>query len=84
MKEGRTDVRDFEPASFKALNALLLIFFMMIRTLIIGKIGRIYTQLKNGFLFDTPSILASCGSHRRGKHGNLLTFAFFSLTYTSF
>ena len=28
----------------------------------LGKIGRIYTQLKSGFLFATPSILASCGS----------------------
>ena len=86
-----TPPTDTDGHRHRRLNLTSILILLKLNTIIFllnwlfhGKIGRIYTQLKSGFLFATPSILASCGSHRRGKHGNLHTFAFFSLTYTRF
>ena len=59
-------------------------FWKGARVIKYGKIVKIYTQLKSGFLFATPLILASCWSHLRVCTGNLHTYGFLPLKYTRF
>ena len=76
-------------AAFGLLLHWFIIFVLSVVCCVVvrfslGKIVKIYTQLKSGFLFATPLILASCWSHLRVCTGNLHTYGFLPLKYTRF